>query len=344
MKYLNENDVKNMLVGSLIYSTGGGIEYEVQKKLFKQLFSKYKKLPLITINELDDNDCLCTAYSVGSAGNTNVDLSKALKIGIEKLQYYTKKEFKAIFAGETNIDILAFQTALQLQLPVLDADATGGRAVPELQFDNFAVVKKSTLPLVAVLPNFKTILISKIKNLSKVDKIIQSLLLKHKQGLIVVLDHYIQVKEAKKILTLGIFERAIELGEFISKNSNHKNFERKMIKYLQGKIIIKGKVTKINIKNEDGFLNGYYHIIDRKNNLVKIFVKNENLICWKNNKMIVVPPDFIITLNAKTFHGIHNSSLKLNQEVIVIKKRASKFWNTKNARKLFNPKYFGFPI
>lgn len=335
---------RHMSHGSSIFSTGGGLPFELQQKLFSKLFLKYKKLPLISLDELKDTDYICTAYAVGSGGNTHADLSKALKIGMDSLRSYTRKTYKAIFAGETNIDVLAFQTASQLNLPVLDADATGGRAVPEIQFDNFAIAGKSTLPLIAVTPNYDVVIISQTQQLSRVDSIIRGLLTHSKKGLIAIVDHSVSVKDAKDVLTRDIFKRAIQLGRFIDQNKHKKNIALLIVDAIDGKLLINGKITDITLVNEAGFLTGYYSVTDNNNNTLKVFVKNENLLCWKNNKLIVIPPDYIITLDLKTLRGAHNSELKKNQEVVVAWKKATPFWNKKQARKLFHPKFFGFTV
>lgn len=333
-----------MIHGSSIFSTGGGLPFEIQKKLFHKLFLTNPKMPLISIDELQDNDFICKAYAVGSGGNANVDLSVALKKGMQVLQSYTHKKFKAISAGETNIDVLVFQAALHLGLPVMDADATGGRAVPEIQIDNFPLFGKSTLPLVAVTPHHDIIIVKETSDLSRVEAIIRNLLAPGEKGLITVLDHCAQVKDAKKILTHGIFERAIKLGKFIEENKNNKEVINLIVEKIEGKVIIGGTVKATHLKNNAGFLEGNYIIRDENKNSAKVFVKNENLLCLKNEKVVCGSPDFIITLDKKTLRGIHNSTISIGQDVLVIYKKAQGIWNTQKGRALFDPKQFGFGV
>ncbi len=75
-----------MIRGSSIYSTGGGIEYGVQRRLFRNLFRSAIQLSLVSLDELSDYNYVCTAYAVGSAKNTNFDLSKQLRLGINALE------------------------------------------------------------------------------------------------------------------------------------------------------------------------------------------------------------------------------------------------------------------
>src|SRR3989344_18018 len=145
-----ENVAKDIIAGASIFSTGGGFEYHAQLKKLPEIFAKNHGIELLSVDELSDTDYICTAYGVGSASNTDVDLSRALAKGFEVMKSITKKNFKGIFAGETNIEALVFQTSRSVGLPVIDADCTGGRAVPEIRFDNLFVAGKNIVPLVAV--------------------------------------------------------------------------------------------------------------------------------------------------------------------------------------------------
>lgn len=342
--YINNQIAKHMLLGSSIYSTGGGIEYGTQEKHITSLLKKYRSrsLELISIEELKDEDYICTVYQVGSSANTNFDASSFLRLGINTLEDYTGKKFKAIFAGETNIDSVVFQAAGSLGLPVVDADSNGGRAVPQIQFDNFVLKKKSITPLVAVTPT-KEIRISRTKNVLSIENTIRSIASKLDDGLITVCDHPINVKEAKEILTLGIFSRSIELGKLIFDNKDPSYLLNQVIKKIDGKLFIRGKIVKIELKDKQGFLEGYYWVRDNKNEL-RVYVKNENIICWLNDKVILTVPDCILAVDIGNLRGLHNSKLREGQGVVVIGKRATDLWRTKEAIELFNPKHFGFDI
>ncbi len=343
-KNLNYQNAISMIRGSSIYSTGGGFAYSGQKRMFNNLFKKVNSIKLISIDELKDNDYICTAYAVGSAGNTDIDLSPALRQGLQVLQNFTGIKPKAIFAGETNIDIIASQSAVALNLPILDADSNGGRAVPEIQMDNFVIYDKPITPVVVVTLDGDVAILQQTKNPYNIENFVRSIAGNSKIGMVAVLDHLIQVKLAKKILTHGIFSRSLKLGQLIQENYNNQDLLEKIIREINGQLLIKGKVFKSTLKSnlKEGFLNGDYFIKDRKGNVVKVYAKNENIICWKNNRVFATSPDRILTIDTKTFLGIHNSQLKEDEEVAVIVAKASEMWRSKKALELFEPRHFGF--
>lgn len=341
---LTKQIVDCLIKGSSIYSTGGGLEHKVQKKIFKKVLKSKNTSSLINRDELNTEDYICAVYALGSAGNTDFDLSQQFKIGIKVLGDYFKNKFSAIFAGETNIDAFVFQVASNIGLPVLDADCTGGRAVPEIRFDNFAIFKKNPLPLVAVTPDEKVVILDKSSGFLAIEKSIRKLLATSGPGLIAVLDHAIQVKDAKNLLTEGIFRRAIKTGKFIEQNRMVKKNIDNFLAFIDAKKILQGKIIKNNIRNDPktGFIEGYYFVEDKEGNRLKIYVKNENLICWLNDKVFLTPPDSILCIDPLSLTGIHNSRLEEGQSVVVAGRKAPKMWRSSKAKALFHPKKLGF--
>lgn len=342
---ITQQDAYTMIRGSSIYSTGGGFAYSAQKRMFGELFKKRKSYEIISIDELQDRDYVCTAYAVGSAGNTNMDLTPALKKGLQTLQRITGIAPKAIFAGETNIDIIAAQSAATLGLPVLDADSNGGRAVPEIQMDNFVILDEPIAPVVVVTLEGEIALLLETASPYNIEAFVRNFAGNSNIGIVAALDHLISVKKAKKVLTHGIFTRSLSLGKLIEDNLKNPELLNVIVKEIGGQLIIKGKVTKNTLKSniKEGFLNGEYVVSDGKNE-IRVFAKNENIIAWKNDKVWVTSPDRIMTIDLKTFLGVHNSELKKDQEVAIIAAPASDMWRGEKGIELFNPKHFGFNL
>ena len=204
---------EDMLVGASIYSTGGGIEYNEQKAAIRDI--SRKGIVLISIDELGRNDYICTTYGIAPASAKSTDTSLRLKMGLEMFELATKKRFKAIFPGETGIESLILNAASQTGLPLLDADGTGGRSVPEITFDNFFVMGKSILPAVVLTSDSDVNILDGIKEPKRIEKRVRELAIASKYGEAIVFDHHVKVGSAKKLLTLGTLSRSIDTGRFI---------------------------------------------------------------------------------------------------------------------------------
>jgi uncharacterized protein len=339
MFQITKSNYKLLTLGASIYSTGGGFEMSNQNKIFAKLFEIHDSLNVVGIDELSDDDFVCTSYGVGSASDTDVDLSKQLKLGLQTLEAFTNKKYTAIFEGETNIECLAFQISSQLGLPVLDADATGGRAVPEIQFDNFYLADFDLLPLVAVTQDSEVAILTKSPNGQTVEKFVRNMNVRS-GGSVAVFDHSVSVANAKQSLTLGVIQRSLNLGKFVMESQNI----NQIINYLDGNVLIQGFVTKIEMTNDplEGFLHGYYYVTSNTGDILRVFVKNENLMAWKNEVLIASCPDFIITIDNNNLLGVHNSKVFIGQSTTIIATKATQMWRSQKAVDLFSPKTLGF--
>ncbi|MDD4990045.1 MAG: DUF917 domain-containing protein [Candidatus Pacebacteria bacterium] len=339
IKVISKQIAQDIILGSSVYSTGGGLEYNGQIEKINKLFKGEAEIKIAKAEDFNDNDYVCTAYGVGSSANTDFDFSSALQNGFSVMQEITKRKFVGIFAGETNIEALMFETAKVANLPLFDADCTGGRAVPEINFDNLFMAQKSILPLVAITANGEVIILKEAKNAGFIEELVRSLCSLSKSP-VAVLDHPISVKEAKKHLTLGVFERSQKLGELIKKSETADEGLKKIIFFTNAKNIFEGEINKIELKDKDGFLSGFYEV-KNSSNICKIYVKNESLVCLVNNKVVLTCPDLIAVIDKKTARGVHNSKIKKGQEVVVLGVKATKLWRTKKALETFNPKVLG---
>ena len=86
-----------------------------------------------------------------------------------------------------------------------------------------------------------------------------------------------------------------------------------------------------------GFLEGYYYIEDRNGDEAKVYVKNENIICWLNGRAIITPPDLIVVIDKKSLMGMHNGMIKKGDEVAIVGCRASSMWRTKKGQEAILP-------
>lgn len=344
-KKLQKQDIDDLLRGSSLYSTGGGVEFHIQKKRILKLLEEGKSLALISIDELKDTDDVFTTYIVGSTTQTGVDLALAIKKGIFILEKETRKSFSAIFAGEINIESLAFQSAALLSLPVLDADCCGGRAVPQVQMDNVVILGKNTTPLVAVNQTGEVRVLKKAISGEKLEQFTRNFSIESNSG-IAVLDHPISIKTARETLELGTLSRSLATGKFMRIYKNNNDYLTKLAVYMGAHLVINGRVARIDFDKTAsiGFLLGRYSISDSFRNVVEIFVQNENIICWKNNKVLVTGPELIMALDLKTNIGIHNSALYEGQELAVFVKSASNHWHSQAGLACFDPKKFGLQL
>lgn len=329
-----------MLLGASFYSTGGGMSYDDQLSQFSNFFEKRDNFNVVSSTDLNPNDLICTIYALGSAGDTSCDLRSQMTKGLDILEKITNNRISAIFPGETNIEALVFGASDLTDLDIFDADATGGRAVPEIKFDNFVVLGRKITPQV-VVDRFNDIYINyDVSSPEKLEALVRNIAILSK-GPVVVLDHIISVTEANSFLTCGILERNIQTGEsLISRTFDYSRFLEKY----ECEHIDSIEVEEADLSNNEktGFLEGFIYMRNQVGDIYKLYIRNENLILWKNDKVILTPPDFIILFDLSLRRSIHNSKIRKFMKFHILGKKSSDLWRTHQAIKQFSPKELGF--
>jgi len=340
-RIVTESTSLDIVRGASVFSTGGGIPFGVQVERIYSLFRSIASINLLDVDDLNYSDHVCTIYGVGPASKTDIDLSKAIQKGLEKMESIVNQRFVAIFAGETGIESLVFQSATDAGLHILDADCTGGRAVPEIQFDNLFVAGKSILPMVVATPSGEIKVLRVTKDKQLIEKFVSNIVISTKNS-VAVIDHPISAKYARQFLTLGVFERSKKVGIFLKRNKGKKNCITNLAQFVHGRILFKGKISAINLKDDGDFLEGYIEITSRRRQAARVYVKNESLILWINNMVTLTPPDLLTLIDKEKFHGLHNSEIQIGQDVAVLGIPAVDMWRSVAGMRLFNPRKFGF--
>jgi DUF917 family protein len=344
-RLLTRELAETLTLGASFFGTGGGLERSNQLKIFDELFSAGKSLSMVRAEDLADDDIVCTAYAVGSAADTSFDLGASIKRALEALERVAGARFKAIFAGETNIEALVFQAAASVGLPVLDADCTGGRAVPEIQFDNFFVAGRSLLPLVAVTADGQVASLLEASDGRSVERFVRQLAI-NTGGAVAVVDHPIRAADARQALSLGVLERSLQLGMAVRSSRDEGALIEAVCAQLQGRLLLQGRMTDLDFdaSGSTGFHEGYYTVRDERGDALKVYVKNENLLCWKNGEPLVTCPDLIVTIDLENRCGLHNSKVRDGMRVAVVAAPALPMWRSDRGQEIFSPSKLGFDI
>ncbi len=234
-----------------------------------------------------------------------------------------------ILPGEIGIESLVLEMAEMLDLPILDGDIVGGRAVPEIQDDIFYIDNIKTTPAICINLKKEILIIDNTKNLKKIENIVRNFAVLSKSPVILI-DH-IACRNNFKRISLGTFSRSIKLGEKIKNRTNRESL-REILSFNNAKIIAEGKIISITKGNHGGFLE---KIIKGKN--WHVIVKNEYLAVFVNNKLISSIPDMIVLIDKKNGKPLHNTFIKKGDKIWIVSIKGFKKWYTKKGLKIFGP-------
>lgn len=338
MLFVNENNVKHLLSGSLILGTGGGLTIKEHKKIFDIAFKRKKQLSVKDLKEFKDSDWLCSGYGVGDPSKIQQGFGRISKKAFKIFSDYTKRSYCAVIPGEIGAEALAFLFGY----PVIDADLVGGRAAPRMEMDVFSVFNVPICPLIAMNLQGEFLILGEVKETKKIEDTLRKFF-SVSGGCGLVIGYPVQVRQFKKVAAQHTISESLKLGRLANSNLSPQEKIEALKKDFQARIIFKGVVRSIKQKKREGFFCGEA-IVKNKTKSCLIYFQNENLIAKVNGKTVATVPHLIVLLDNKILAGIHNTELKRGRKVVVAVLPAKNYWLTPKGKELFGPKAFGFQM
>lgn len=356
MKKLNFQEVKDILIGCTILSTGGGGDLSKGIQTVKEAFEEGKEFKMLSFDEINDEAYYVNPYYCGSvnpssknqeSNETDREECDEALLAVKSLEKFMNVKFEGMisieYGGGNTASAMA--TAAKLDKYIVDCDAAG-RAVPELQFSTYCITNQPIYPFSVATKYGDVVIFPKVLNDERAEALSRNMAVVT-DNKVAMADHPIKGIDLKTSVipsalsyagTVGKAQReAVEKGEDPIK---------KIIEAANGYVLFRGKVAKGgNWEIKNGFTTGTTLIngIDEYDSQdFKIWYRNENMISWKNNEVFVTCPDLICVIDNKTGYPITNPNCKENDEVAVLGFKAHDLWRSKDGLKLLNPGFFGF--
>lgn len=334
LKTLNTNE---LILGATFLGTGGGGSPKDAARLFEILKKQNKSWSLKKLSEFKDTDLFVTAYGIGSIQSQS-NPEKIIKQEFEQLTNYLKKDIKGIIPVEIGPISLATTCYLAslLGLPVIDADIVGGRSTPEVFLETITLFNIPRTPAIIANERGESSMLLKSQS-PQADEIFFRNFAKKSNGQAYVVGYPMTKKQTEKSIEQYTVSRTLDIGKLLASNQIEKLYAKYNIQQL-----FEGVITNIQDKDEKGFLERMVTTANKKNT-AQVYIKNENLILWINNKVALTCPDSIIISDTNNM-PIYNMDLKVKQNIKILGMSALPLWRTKKGLELFNPKIFGFDI
>lgn len=349
MKTLFEKEVEHLIIGSAILGTGGGGDPGRGLSILKNDLKKGRKLAIVSLEEVSDDSLIVCPYFCGSIAPTKrkrktTVFKDPMAVAFKRMEKYIEKKVSATIAVELGgiNTAISLHVASMTDLPLIDGDYVG-RAAPELLQSSANIFDVPLLPCVAVSDVGDVIIIDRYADLDEYEEMIRSLSVV--AGDLAVVDTPICGSVAKKVVIKNTVSKCIEVGKVVEKaNMTGQDPVPELVRCLNGIPLFKGVVKKYEWEDRGGFLCGeavYEGTEEWEAHELKIWIKNENIIAWRDGNVTVTAPDAIYVVNEKGY-AITNTKLKKGMTAIVIGAKAPKVWLTTKGIELFGPKHFGF--
>ncbi len=329
------------VIGAAVLGTGGGGSPKIGYLMAKQAIEKYGSVELIKVDDLADDDIAGCVSMMGapSVSSEKIPNGQEFFEVISEMEQYTGKKLTAIYpieAGGLN-SMIPIVAAATLRLPLVDADCMG-RAFPELQMITQSIFDISNSPIALCHEKMDAIIVN-AKNPKDMENYCRALTMSF-GGSALMSEAYVTKEELNIYAIKDIVTTSYEIGKIIKTSDDP---VADLIKKNGAYHLFDGKIQDLLRRYEGGFNKGRILIdsFDGKDNY-EIYLQNENLVAFKNEKVVCMVPDLICILDYQTKMPITTESLKFGQRISVIAFPCDLKWRLPKGIELVGPRAFGY--
>lgn len=361
----NRQQVEDLVRGLTFYGTGGGGSYQRGVDLLMEKVDAGVEVGWVGADDIADDEYSVSPFLMGSLKNPGPEVEKEMReiyyLGDQmydetKMMVHAVNELGAkvgkkisalvpIELGGANA-AACICAAAELGIVTLDGDYTG-RAIPEIQQTTPFILEQTLLPLVACDGWGNIATVEKAFNWRMTERI-------GKQLSVAGFNRSAQAaflmdgKETKRALVKGTMTECYEVGKALREAVEAgKDPADAIAAKMQGWVACKGKVTKKVVDTRSDYYWVTHEITGQgayAGTTIKVWVKNENHISWKNGEVFVTSPDMIQIIDSKTGHPYTNDKIEEGMEVSIIMMKARDIFRTERGLLTLGPKAFGFDV
>lgn len=381
MKSVSKQDVWALIVGASTLATGGGGSaptYEEFSLNADPIFKNHQP-KLMDPRELKDNDLVFMDIGCGGgitrdfqerymryypkeAWFKQIDLihplnswsekidTRASELHLKKLEELVGGKPSAYQAFEVGpLDSGQLLDAARRDLPLMDSDCSGCRAVPELSLTKLNVIDAPITPYTIATMWGDIIVGTKVLSHQRFEDICRALAIISGGGCAPAIS--MSGKTVKDGTIHYTFTFAIDLGHAILKAKEKGDDPvETIVKQSKGFKIFEGKIGGFTNERYGAFVYGNAWIEgtgDYKGKTFRLWYKNENQMSWIDEKPYITCPDPFTVIDKETGLGLSNFRPEWwiqGKDVAVTAIKAADCWRTKRGLKIYNPKHFGFDV
>jgi len=362
-----KEDVEDIIRGLTLMGTGGGGRPDMGMDYLLPHIKEGKRITLTPAEAISDDAWTCSVFGMGSIapqktlsaserealGYGDWVVAKPMVEAIRELERYSGCRIEAIIpfelgAGNTTAPIDA---AVRCGMKVIDGDYAG-RAVPELAQTTPALYGHAFEPAAVCDPWGNVLIMKKTASLRVAERIGKMISIATKLPDIKApcahAGFLLQGRDMKKLVIPGGVSRSLTIGRRIRQALNAGGDPASAAaEAMGGWVIFRGRVVRKEWESRDGYMFGNTTIQGQgpdDGHILKIWLKNENHVTYRDEKGFVTSPDLITIIDARNGEPYTNTILEEGMEVAVLGSRAEEKYRSAKGVALLGPRYFGFDM
>ncbi|MCE1255107.1 MAG: DUF917 domain-containing protein, partial [Anaerolineae bacterium] len=240
----------------------------------------------------------------------------------------------------------ALYVAALLGKNIIDADPAG-RSVPELIHSTFCIFNTPIYPLAVANAFGDVAIFPRVVNDERAETLVRALAVNSKNAIGVV-DHPAQAKTMRNVVIKGAISNAAKIGRlYCEAREKDQAASEYIVEHYGGYFLFRGEVSGFRYETEGGFTIGEISINGEDQyagQSYRIWLKNENIISWRNGVVDVTVPDLICLFDDVQNSPVLNPFVHVGQKVSAIGLTAPAEWRLPRGLELFGPRHFGYDV
>ena len=348
MREIQLSDAHAIALGAGILGTGGGGNTYLGRIWLETEFkARNVSCRVIEVDQVDDSAVVCAVGTMGAptVGVEKIPRGDELEKTVRVLESHIGSSFEAIIIGEIGgaNALKPLICALQMDLPVVDGDGMG-RAFPELQMDSFAIGGLDLSPLALGDCHGNQVVLHSVSSPVQAERYARNLTIEM-GGSTALAMPMMTGHELKRTLIRKTLSLAKALGEIVlAARKIGKDPVDGIIELTQGQVLFRGKIIDVERRITRGFSRGTMKLtaFGSQEDQLEIHFQNENLIAYRNGRVVCTVPDLITLVEVENGEPIGTEMLRYGLRVAVIGMPAPVELKTPEALAVVGPEAFGY--
>lgn len=354
---LTEQELVDMMLGSSIQASRSSNTAQTITRV-KQALAEGKTFKMIALEDVPDDWTTVTPGGAGGGGAWQyvIQRTKDQKLptvrdgntlAAKALSKYIGKPFNAVVRTEGDgATVNGLMLAADLGVPIVDG-CLSGRARPEIEQQIPWVMGIPSYPTAYVTRWGDTIILEHAVDDYRVEDIARAIAVGSGGGSSGVMNP-MSGRDARRSVIPGALTQAILLGKTVREaRAQGEDPIPEILKIVHGYKLFHGVVERDETWGDRGFtwsnvtLQG---IREDEGHSYKIFVKNENIVAWRDGVPDAMSPDFIQDLepSGDAHNGPGLGAYRVGAEIIMVGWANDPRFRSERGIEAFGPRHFGF--
>ncbi|MFA9288635.1 MAG: DUF917 family protein [Weeksellaceae bacterium] len=326
---IDQHNVEKFITKASVFTTGGGLDVKRQIESIAPIKDQLN-IKLLETTELSPSDLVCSVTEIGSPTAPPLEKAGVITQMIHAIEQVLQQGIKGFYPAEVGQESIMLESAYYADLPIVDFDPAGFRAVPFVDISVFRLADPAAAfcPAVIATDSGELITIPTKMTYDRAEIVIRTLTQLTRHGCVLALGEVRTVGELQKYAKDSLYSYHLLLS-----NENIK--------------LPKSKLYQVIDKKEfehSGFLCETIKLREAESNKTfTLCIYNEAIMLYDEDlKLIASVPERILLLDETKQQGIATMDLVVGKKFNLAVLPPEPAWATPAAHELFGKKRFAF--